>query len=112
MSHQVRRARAGHLATHEVSAPASFDQLASRFSLFPTCGSSSSAPPDTSWSSQLLPSGAKPAKDHLDDAVDEDGLDEGADEVKVDLTCSCFWTFDLGECSGLLAMETSVSRSS
>ena len=80
--------------------------------LFPTCGSSTSAPPDTSWSSQLLPSGAKPAKDHLDDAADEAGLDEGADEVKVDLTCSCFWTFDLGECSGLLAMETSVSRSS
>ena len=105
----MRGAGAGHLATHEVSAPASFDQLASRFSLFPTCGSSSSAPPDTSWSSQLLPSGAKPAKG---DAADEAGLDEGADEVKVDLTCSCFWTFDLGECSGLLAMETSVSRSS
>ena len=87
----------------------------------PTCGSSSSAPPETSWSSQLLPSGAEPDNDHLDEDVDQDYLVEDVyedvDEDYLDQdddwleTCSCFGTFDLAECSGLL-METSVSRSS
>ena len=53
---------------------------------FPTCGFSSSASPETSWSSQLLPSGAKPDNDHLDVGVVEGYYDEGVhlddDEVE------------------------------
>ena len=44
----------------------------------PTCGFSSSASPETFWSSRLLPSGAEPDNGHLDEgylneveAVDE-----------------------------------------
>ena len=50
---------------------------------FPTCGFSSSASPETFWSSRLLPSGAEPDNGHLVDAVDEGfDVDEDVDEVE------------------------------
>ena len=50
----------------------------------PTCGISSSASPETSWSSQLLPSGAEPDNGHLVEAVDEGYLDAGFDVDEVE----------------------------
>ena len=46
---------------------------------FPTCGFSSSASPETFWSSRLLPSGAEPDNGHLVEGVDEGYLDAGFD---------------------------------